>query len=119
MSGYAWVITQDHICESIDIVSDDPKPSVYCEGDCLFMPNTCAAWVTGPSEATQEEIEQAIKSGIPFKMYDDDGLIYYSGRFWSEDGEPDFGPLDDYGTPNAGATEIRYPTGSNGKWETL
>jgi hypothetical protein len=34
-----------------------------------------------------------------FRMYDDDGLLYYSGKS-SE--YATFDPLDDYGAPNAG-----------------
>jgi hypothetical protein len=51
------------------------------------------------------------KKGRAFAMYDDDGELYYRGRIWTaaEPGtEADFGPLDDFGTPNAGCTEIRY-----------
>ena len=56
-------------------------------------------------------------------MYDGDGELYYEGRFMDTtlDGhdlpETAFGPLDDFGTPNAGCTHIKYFT--NHKWETL
>jgi hypothetical protein len=50
-----------------------------------------------------------------FRMYDDDGELYYSGRMNQYvDG---FEPLDDYGMPNAGATELRYL--ENGTWVSL
>ena len=38
-----------------------------------------------------------------FVMKDDDGVAYYSGRLAGGCG---FEPLDDFGMPNAGATEI-------------
>ena len=40
-----------------------------------------------------------------FSMYDDDGECYYEGMIYGDyDG---FEPLDGFGTPNAGCTEIR------------
>ena len=50
----------------------------------------------------------------PFRMYDDDGILYYEG--YSNDSSS-FQPLDEFGMPNAGCTEIKYL--ENGKWETL
>ena len=39
-----------------------------------------------------------------FSLFDDDGECYYQGRT-SDDSS--FAPLDDFGKPNAGCTEIR------------
>lgn len=51
----------------------------------------------------------------PFRMLDGDGNIYYYGfTFGDDDG---FGPLDDFGQPNAGCTSIQYKIA--GKWEEL
>ena len=82
-----WIITHDHIKDENDKVGD--------------------AGTYGPGETTltPEEIE---KFGRVFKIYDDDGELYYTGKIIGGDG---FEPLEDFGTPNAGATEIRY----NGK----
>lgn len=54
-----------------------------------------------------------------FRIYDDDGVLYYSGRMHPDDQteQAAFAPLDAYGTPNAGATEMRL--WANGKWVTL
>ena len=49
-----------------------------------------------------------------FRMYDDDDELYYQG--YSNDSSS-FAPLDDFGMPNAGCTDIRY--WENGKWEAL
>lgn len=51
-----------------------------------------------------------------FRLYDDDGNIYYEGL---SDDFATFEPLDDYGTPNAGCTEIRYYNDKTKEWETL
>ena len=55
----------------------------------------------------------------PFKMFDADGELYYEG--WSDDctTEKAFGPLDDFGRPNAGAIDIRYLNERTGAWELL
>lgn len=58
--------------------------------------------------------------GEQFRMYDDDGEWYYSGRIvrvGSASHDEGFEPLDDFGTPDSGCTEIRYLHA--GKWETL
>ena len=67
--------------------------------------------------ATDEQLKKIKSMGLihHFKMYDDDGELYYSG--YSND-DSSFNPLDDYGTPNAGATEIRYKV-KDGGYETL
>ena len=49
-----------------------------------------------------------------FRMYDDDGELYYEG---CSDDDSSFDPLDDFGMPNAGCTEIKYWNGST--WEIL
>lgn len=54
---------------------------------------------------------------IPFRLKDDDGEIYYRGLAndaWTENA---FSPLDDFGMPNDGCTEIEYFV--DGVWSTL
>jgi len=101
---YAWVITVDHLHQR------DPDGFEKDE-----------AGTTGPRGCTMrpEEI-----SGHPkakeFRMYDDDGELYYSGFYLGPDDETLFAPLDDFGTPNAGATSIYYENGrGSGKFEQL
>jgi hypothetical protein len=52
-----------------------------------------------------------------FRILDDDGIVYYEGRNNTSDDDNAFGPLDDFGAPNAGCTSIQYLV--NGRWETL
>lgn len=64
---------------------------------------------------------------IEFKMFDDDGEHYYTGRLWLDDERTDvwteaeeeeaFGPLYDFGQPDSGCTEIRYKL--NNQWKTI
>jgi hypothetical protein len=85
-----WTITKDHI--------DDGQ----------------AVDTVGPSTATLSA-DEIIAQGHHFKMYDDDGELYYEG--YSLAGS-DFGPLWDFGMPNAGCTGIKYK-GKSGKYEWL
>jgi len=68
-------------------------------------------------------ILSAMTKGRHFRIYDDDGFINYSGRFYvipgREEEVSEFEPLDDFGTPNAGATTIKYRDPQTGKWESL
>lgn len=93
MSTYAWLITKDDIAES------DADSSVG---------------VTGPQGATDYQIKALMDGeGRTFYLYDDDKELYYTGRAINDgtsDGEygMDFGPLDDFGLPNAGCTLIKW-----------
>ena len=86
-----WIITKDHL--------DDGA-----EGTC--------------SRNFDKEQFETLKQE-KFKIYDDDGELYYEGIFayhksdWETSGCPEgFEPLDDFATPNAGATEIHYDDGA-------
>ena len=104
-SHYAWVITQD---------LDNP----YDEDTELGLPTRVG--VAGPASATAEDIRRALTEGAFFRLLDDDGNPYYIGRCWSIDGPASqdmFGPLDDYGRVDIGATEIQYRI--HGDWQGL
>lgn len=64
---------------------------------------------------TLEKCQKACK--FKFRLLDDDGQVYYEGYSNDKDSEKAFMPLDNFGMPNAGCTEIQY--WENGKWETL
>lgn len=65
--------------------------------------------VIGPRSISKEaEASLLAGEGYAFTLHDDDGALYYTGRSLQNS---TFDPLDDYGQPNAGCTEIRY----NGK----
>jgi hypothetical protein len=104
---YAWIIDQDHLTEP------GAEPGSLAEN---------AATVTGPGNAPGELLAKlAAGEGRPFRLFDDDDELYYDGRIISTEGagsEDDFGPLDDFGLPNAGCTYIQYKN-AQGKWETL
>lgn len=122
---YGWVIDTDLLADP----TDEPGTNLNAVG------------VKGPS-GIDPALEARLDAGEGhrFRIYDDDGELYYEGRFVStEEVEPvavrsphfrlpicggtmpetAFGPLHDFGSPNAGATDIRYLTGRNGVWATL
>jgi hypothetical protein len=116
----AWIITKDKIADA-----------GAAEGT-----NSNAKGLIGPSTATEADIKRLqAGEGTRFRLLDDDGEIYYYGRqletsecteeyengFWGAESE--FAPLDNFGRPNAGCTELQYPNGKDDKgkviWTTL
>lgn len=91
----AWTITQDFFA--------DPK--------ALPATNSNAVGLCGPSTVrlTSEQIMNAEEAQM-FRMLDDDGIAYYVGYLIGDE----FGPLDDFGGPNAGCTSIELYEG--GVW---
>ena len=101
-----WTITKDYIANETA-----PQPS-----------NANAVGMVGPRNA-KLNAEQII--GHPqarkFRIKDDDGKLYFEGVMviTPEDGDDaEFRPLDDFGTPNAGATSIEYQR-PDGSWEKI
>ena len=80
-----WIIDIDHI--------GDPtaKPCTLQNAVGLMGPNSYSG---NGSELTHR-----------FRLVDDDGVVYYEGRSGNS---YDFGPLEDFGGPNAGATTVQY-----------
>jgi hypothetical protein len=98
-AAYAWLITKDHITEP-----GDDLPSRV-------------GW-QGPHDAPAGLLERLNDGdGLTFRMKDDDGEVYYEGRYLGPDDEDMFGPLDDLGRPDAGAVDIQYR--EHGKWVSL
>lgn len=56
--------------------------------------------LTGPRNKSRHTANETA-----FKMYDGDGELYYAGKIWGD--FEGFEPLDDFGMPNAGCTEIK------------
>ena len=102
--SYGWIIDKDHLAEPGD------EPGTNCN----------AVGIVGPSAAPDrlvaflQDRDWDERDGVDvytFKMYDGDGELYYTGRMITDEGKTEeayFGPLDDYGMPNAGCTSIRY-----------
>jgi hypothetical protein len=101
-----WIVTKDLIAD----------PTVRQPS------NVNAVGMVGPRTAkmTADEILNH-PQGQKFRMKDDDGEVYYEGIMviTADDGdEAEFRPLDDFGRPNAGATDIEYLR-PDGSWELI
>jgi len=90
-----WIIDVDHIA--------DPR--------AMPRSNQNAVGVRGPHNYSGDGKELRCE----FQMFDDDGVLYYSGR----SANVGFEPLDDFGTPNAGATSIKFLNCDTEEWEVL
>lgn len=90
----AWIIDVDHIAEP------NAKPGT----------NANAVGVTGPSYAPSDLKDEDYV--FHFRLYDDDGELYYSGRSTKP---YSLSPLD-FGKSNAGCTEIRYLVAGTERW---
>lgn len=96
-SHYAWIIDKDHLYDGQDYLADE-------------------AGTVGPYNApssNRQILGVSYAHRHQFRMYDDDGILYYTGTlYWNGDPEPDeeyvYGPLADFGEPNAGAVLIKY-----------
>lgn len=82
-SEYGWVIDEDHLGSREAMGRMGPR-------------NIDPFWVKLLDKG----------AGVPFTLFDDDGILYYIGRIIGN--YSGFEPLDDFGAPNAGCTEIRY-----------
>lgn len=92
MGTYAWIITKDHLAEGVE------------DSD---------VGVQGPRAASPEALARVSDGeGRLFRMYDDDGELYYTGRLLDTTGEYDeqacYAPLGDYGMPGAGCVVVKY-----------
>lgn len=91
---WGWIIDVDHMPEP------GAKPGT----------NANAVGVIGPSHYKGDGSECRYR----FRMYDDDGNLYYEGRA----NDICFDPIDDFGEPNAGCTRIDFRN-EEGTWQTL
>lgn len=119
-ANYAWIIDRDHTEHTGD---HEPR---YNKAKNRFDHTTPKGFdtvdVSGPRAAHPKALE-ALKAGegTAFQLWDDDGIRYYSGRFFPTldgfgyddvDENRDQGdPLDDYGAPYAGCTEMTVRNG--------
>lgn len=111
--SYAWIIDKDHLAEP----TDAPGTNLNAVG--VIGPRTAPKAMSAQLSAGKRG-----KNVYTFRMYDDDGELYYTGRLMINDTEREtlrdgvtptvseracYAPLADYGMPNAGAVSITYP----------
>ena len=111
----AWIITKDLIATEEDRQANPNGGSYY------YAEN-----LTGPRNASDADIARLkAGEGVPFRLLDDDGEVYYEGRRLetsdADEGygaETEFAALDGFGKPNAGCT-IQQEKNQDGKWEAI
>jgi len=91
----SWIITEDLISEGLDVGRANIAP-----------------------EHTKEQVRSSVKA-LPFLMFDDDGELYYRGKYLEDEGSDELQPLDDFGTPNAGCTNIHMYNPKTRKMEAV
>lgn len=105
MTRYAWIIDKDHLADGGELRRDDAGKRGGNDPGGVLAGRLAAG------------------EGEKFRMFDDDGELYYSGRLLAIDdlGAPEPGglePLDDFGLPNAGCTSIHYQQ-ADGTWKEV
>lgn len=121
-ANYAWIIDRDY---TVDLGDHEPR---YNEAKKRFehtVPKRFAdVDICGPRNAhPQALLDLKAGEGTAFQLWDDDGIRYYSGRFFeSLDGldyhnvNPDIygsDPLSDFGEPDAGCTHMTIKNGES------
>lgn len=103
----AFLITKDVLAEDSDLFDS-------------------SVGVAGPAGITDETLARLkAGEGQPFRMLDDDRILYFEGLFIDDseaegyDSEDEFQPLDCFGTPDSGATIIQYIDPVKSDWEDL
>ena len=117
-SDYAWNIVVDHLFNEAGDPSGAFKGIVEDEsgtyGPSLAPNDLVDALDRRSTEEGRKRLEANGIRTAGFKMYDDDGELYYTGVLAYRvdvEGEEQVvtGPLADFGMPNAGCTTIEYP----------
>lgn len=93
MSAYGWKITW----ANLNVFDDDEYFPVGTIGPGDIDPDIL--------ETLQNDLDENHPHVHKFDMYDDDGILYFSGVLIGEDAEG-CEPLYDYGEPYAGCTQI-------------
>lgn len=104
----AFIITRDWITEAINKDRDENDKMKLDKG------------ITGPRSISDTTVARLkAGEGVKFKMYDDDGELYYDGRYIEENDSDEMEPLDCFGMPNAGCTSIKMKSAKTGEWEYI
>lgn len=111
---YAWIIDRDHLAEEemkiTGRVEDDEKGTTGPSN----APDEWCAWLIATEGVGNVTLGGVMLDTYRFTMCDDDKILYYTGRMITDErdsvsDEACYGPLGDFGAPNAGCIEITYP----------
>lgn len=118
-ANLVWGITKDHLNEPDGCSSATMESEVGTWGNkngvCLIR----GGKVKGTTHA--KESTHAASLVVPFRIKDDDGELYYTGKMTKElaDSPDVLLPLDDFAMPNAGATTLELWNDKTNSWEAV
>lgn len=119
MTNYAWIITEDSLYEALKRDELDNSEPISANEAGTTGPRNAPVTLTN---ALGDPMSDIYRNAYEFRMYDDDGILYYVGRLAVESPkgtEPDeealYAPLSSFGGPNAGAVRITYQ--NHPEWE--
>lgn len=104
-SPYGWIVDVDRV--SVDGPELDQPSRVGTVGPSNISPVINARLLANDAAP---DVRQ-------WRCKDDDGEIYYEGRYIGS--VYGFAPLTDFAQPDAGATTIEYLNPTTGQWEAL
>jgi len=108
---YAWMITRDHLWEDSHLDPNSADPDEMSDigrmGPRDMSPEHEEMLNLYLAQLQNNVTPKRLEGQKTFKMWDDDGILYYTGIAIGEL-ECDE-PLRDFGTPNAGAVKIGWP----------
>ena len=121
MKRTCWVITKDLITPP----NSDIRPATNENAVGMVGPRNAYAifandWnknSTGP--LTLANMISGHPSASRFRLRDDDNIPYYEGFMLLGDDGRDLAPLDDFGSPNAGCTEMEIQEIPGGPWKQV
>lgn len=111
-----WIITADHI-------NGKPGDTIPSRVGYKRGPTQWIAEYRAADPAKRNRMLEEFKAGMnfEFRLYDDDGILYYEGLckdLDDQDEESAFGPLD-WGMNDAGCTTMKYRKKGHAIWKTL
>lgn len=109
MSDYAWIIDKDHLADDMAELGIGDEKGTIGPRDANLTQRKRSEY-----DANRAELTANYQNHAQFRMYDDDSELYYTGTlYWNGPADSPaehqcYGPLGDFGMPNAGAVSIRY-----------
>lgn len=116
-----WIITVDHISARVSAALGD-SPSTYADKKLRAKKDWLAAYRAASPEERATMLD-AFKASMTeeFRLYDDDGELYYEGLCLNLDDQDEEGAFDplNWAMNNDGCTTMKYRKKGHAIWKTL
>lgn len=116
-----WIITGDHISAKCCETLNEPA-ATYVGKVSTWNKARKDAWQAADAAGKDELRKQWIdKCDYEFRLYDDDGELYYEGVCLNLDDAPEDGAFEplDWAMNDAGCTRMDYRKKGETEWKTL